>query len=81
MGFRDDSSQFIQAEVRPWVERDRRLRLATQDCYSRKATMGRELMALRTDRTTRIPSDVASPVTTNHVAKGSMFVDFKIPVT
>ena len=35
-----------------------------------KATLGRELMALRTDRTTRIPSGVASPV----AAKGSVFV-------
>ena len=29
------------------------------------------LTALRTDRTTRIPPGVASPVTTNHAAKGS----------
>jgi len=52
-------------------------RLATQDFYSRKATMGRELMAPRTDRTTRIPSGVASPVTTNHAAKGSVFVNLR----
>ena len=51
--------------------------LATQDCYSRKATMGRELMAPRTDRTTRIPSGVASPVTTHHAAKGSVFVSLR----
>ena len=44
-------------------------------CYSQKATMGRELMAPRTDRTTRIPSGVASPVATNHAAKGSVFVN------
>ena len=41
----------------------------------RKATMGRKLMTPRTDRTTRIPSGVASPVTTNHAATGSMFVN------
>ena len=29
----------------------------------------------RTDRMTRIPSGVASPVTTNHAAKGSVFVN------
>ena len=40
-----------------------------------RARVGRELMAPRTDRTTRIPSDVASPVTTNHAAKGSVFVN------
>jgi len=51
--------------------------LATHDCYSQKATMGRELMAPRTDRTTRIPSGVASPVTTNHAAKGSVFVNLR----
>ena len=32
---------------------------------------GPKLMAPRTDRTTRIPSGVASPVTTNHAAKWS----------
>ena len=42
--------------------------------FSRKATIGRELMAPRTDRTTCIPSGVASPVTANHAAKGSVFV-------
>ena len=31
--------------------------------------MGRELMTPRTDRTTRIPSGVASPVTTNHTER------------
>ena len=31
-------------------------------------------MAPRTDRTTRVLSGVASPVTTNHAAKGSVFV-------
>jgi len=41
--------------------------------------MGRELMAPRTDRTTRIPSAVASPVTTNHAAKGSVFVNLPSP--
>ena len=56
---------------------DRRLRLATQDCFSRKATMCRELMAPRTDRTTRIPSGVTSPVTTNHAAKGSVCVNIR----
>ena len=39
--------------------------------------LGRELMAPRTDRTTRIPSGVASPVTTNHAAKGSVFVNLR----
>ena len=39
--------------------------------------MGRELMAPRTDHTTRVPSSVASSVTTNHAAKGSVFVDLK----
>jgi hypothetical protein len=39
--------------------------------------MGRELMAPRTDRTTRIPSGVASPVATNHRAKGFVFVRLK----
>ena len=43
------------------------------------AAMGRELMAPRTDRTTRIPSAVASPVTTNHAAKGSVFVNLTSP--
>ena len=32
-------------------------------------------MAPSSDRTTRIPSDVASPVTANHAAKESVFVD------
>ena len=32
-------------------------------------------MAPRTGRTTRIPSAVASPITTNYVAKGCMCVD------
>ena len=49
--------------------------LATQDCYSRKAKMGRELMAPRTDCTTCIPCGVASPVITNHAAQGSVFVN------
>jgi len=39
--------------------------------------MGRELMAPRTDRTTRIPSCVASPVTKNHAAKGFVFVNLR----
>ena len=39
--------------------------------------IGRELMAPRTDRTMRIPSGVASPVTTNHAAKGSVFVNLR----
>ena len=34
-------------------------------------------MAPRTDRTTRIPSGVTSPVTTNHAAKGSVFVNLR----
>jgi len=38
---------------------------------------GAPLMAPRTDRTTRIPSGVASPVTTNHAAKGSVFVSLR----
>jgi len=33
-----------------------------------KTTTGRELMASRTDRMTRIPSGVASPLTTKHAA-------------
>ena len=53
--------------------------MPTQDCYSQNATMGRELMAPRTDRTTRIPSAVASPVTTNHAAKRSVFVNLPRP--
>ena len=36
-------------------------------------------MAPRTDRTTRIPSGVASPLTTNHAAKGSVFVNLRNP--
>ena len=39
--------------------------------------MGRELMAPVTDRTTLISSGVASPVATNHAAKGSVFVKFR----
>ena len=34
-------------------------------------------MAPSTDHTTRIPSGVASPVTTNHAAKGSVFVNLR----
>ena len=34
-------------------------------------------MAPRTDRTKRIPSGVASPVTTSHAAKGSVFVNLR----
>ena len=45
------------------------------DIALRKATMGRKPMAPRNDRTTRIPSSVVSPVTTNHAAKGSVFVN------
>ena len=36
-------------------------------------------MAPRTDRTTRIPSGVASPVTTKQASKGSVFVNLKMP--
>jgi len=36
-----------------------------------------ERVAPRIDRTTRIPSGVASPVTTKHAAKGSVFVNLK----
>ena len=43
--------------------------------------MGKERMAPRTDRTTRIPSGVASPVTTKHAAKGSVFVNLGKPAT
>ena len=32
-------------------------------------------MAPRTDRTTRVPPGVTSPVTTDHAAKGSVFVN------
>ena len=39
--------------------------------------MGSELMVPKIDRTTRILSGVASPVTTNHAVKGSMFVKLK----
>ena len=39
------------------------------------ATMGMELMAPRTDRTTRI----SSAVTTDHAAKGSVFVNLTTP--
>ena len=35
-------------------------------------------MASRTDRRTHIPSSVASRVTTNRAAKGSVFVNLKI---
>ena len=55
--------------VRPL--RKTRPRTPLQGCHSRKATMGRELMAPRTDRTT----GVASPLSTNHAAKGSVFVN------
>ena len=34
-------------------------------------------MAPRTNRTTRIPSGVASPVATNHAADGSVFVNLR----
>jgi len=34
-------------------------------------------MAPRTDRTTRVLSGVASPLTSNHAAKGSVFVDLR----
>ena len=51
------------------------LRLATQDCHSREAMMGRELMAPRTNRTTRISSSVASPVTAN--PKGPVLVNLR----
>ena len=34
-------------------------------------------MVPRTDRTARIPSGVTSPVTTNHAAKGSVFVNLR----
>jgi len=34
-------------------------------------------MAPKTDRTTRIPSGVAPPVTTNHAAKGSVSVNLR----
>ena len=37
----------------------------------------RELMAPRTDCTTRISSGVASPVTEHHAAKGSVFVSLR----
>ena len=50
---------------------------ATPDCYSQEATMERELMAPITHRTTRFPSGVASPVVTNHRAKGFVFVTLK----
>ena len=61
------------------MARFRRHRLATQDCYSRKATMGRQLMSPITDRTMRIPSGVASPITTNHAVTGSVFVKLTNP--
>ena len=48
---------------------------------SAACSMGRELTAPRTDRTTRIPSGVTSPVTTNHAAKGSVFVDLRNAAT
>ena len=58
--------------------RERRLRLATQDCCSRKATMEREPVVSRTDHTMRIPSGVASQATTNHAAKGwPVFVNLR----
>ena len=39
--------------------------------------MGRDLMVPRTDLTTHIPSGVASPIATNHAAKGSVFAIFR----
>ena len=36
-------------------------------------------MAPRTNHTTRIPSGVASPVTTEQAAKGSVFVNLRNP--
>ena len=41
----------------------------------------RQLIAPRTDRTTRISSAVASPLTTKHAAKRSVFVNLKLPAT
>ena len=38
-------------------------------------------MAPRSDRTTRIPSGVASPVSTNYVTNGSVFVNLRNAVT
>ena len=35
------------------------------------------MIANGSDRTTRIPSDVASLVTTNHAAKGSVFINLR----
>ena len=42
-------------------------------CFRRCQSVGGGVMAPRTDRTTRIPPGVASPVSTNHAAKGSAF--------
>ena len=53
--------------------RHRRLRLATQDCYSQEATIKRALITPRTDCTTLIPSGI----TTNPVAKGTVFVNLR----
>ena len=39
--------------------------------------MRKELMAPRTDCTTRMPSGVTSPVTTNHVTKQCVFVHLR----
>ena len=49
-----------------------------EDAGDGDAGLGRELMAPRTDRTTRIPSAVASPVTTKHAAKGSVLGNLTI---
>ena len=53
--------------------RDRRLHLAAQDSYSRKAMMGREPMAATTDRATRIPSGVIDVVIFHLPCKGLVF--------
>ena len=39
--------------------------------------MGRELMAPRTDRTTRVPSSVEYPVAANHAAEGPVFINLR----
>ena len=39
--------------------------------------MKKDLIASRTDRTARIPFSVASPLTTNHAARGSVFCRLK----
>ena len=46
-----------------------------------KSHDGERANGSKTDRTTRIPSGVASPLSMNHAVKGSVFVNLKMPAT